>query len=88
LTTENKLRQAGLPLWGANRPSILAWWLNSGVEGANLVGDGQEASTPLRLAAQHRGLPLRLPLADLQEQLVATPENLGADQPQALQPVS
>ncbi len=88
LTTENKLRQAGLPLWGANRPSILAWWLNSGVEGANLVGDGQEASTPLRQAAQHRGLPLRLPLADLQEQLVATPENLGANQPDALQPAS
>src|SRR5690606_4641788 len=84
LTTENKLRQAGLPLWGANRPAILAWWLNSGAEGASLVGDGQEAAAPLQRAAQHRGLPLRLPLADLQEQLVATPENLAAGQPDAL----
>ncbi|WP_043311461.1 DUF2066 domain-containing protein [Pseudomonas sp. ML96] len=88
LTTENKLRQAGLPMWGANRPSILAWWLNSGTEGASLVGDAQEASKPLQQAAQHRGLPVRLPLADLQEQLVATPENLGASQPDALQPAS
>ena len=71
LTTENKLRQAGLPLWGANRPAILAWWLNSGAEGASLVGDGQDAAAPL-------------PLADLQEQLVATPESLGATQPDAL----
>ncbi|WP_394561026.1 DUF2066 domain-containing protein [Aquipseudomonas alcaligenes] len=88
LTTENKLRQAGLPMWGANRPSILAWWLNSGAEGASLVGDAQEAAKPLQQAAQHRGLPVRLPLADLQEQLVATPENLGASQPDALQPAS
>ncbi|VXB81568.1 conserved exported hypothetical protein [Pseudomonas sp. 8AS] len=88
LTTENKLRQAGLALWGANRPAILAWWLNAGVEGSSLLGDGQEAATPLRQAAQNRGLPLRLPLADLQEQLLATPETLGADQPTALQPAS
>ncbi|MWV17865.1 DUF2066 domain-containing protein [Pseudomonas sp. L-22-4S-12] len=88
LTTENKLRQAGLALWGANRPAILAWWLNAGVEGFSLLGDGQEAAAPLRQAAQNRGLPLRLPLADLQEQLLATPETLGADQPDALQPAS
>lgn len=88
LTTDTKLRQAGLALWGANRPSILAWWLNAGVEGANLVGDGQEAAAPLQQAAQNRGLPLRLPLADLQEQLVATAENLSASQPDALQPAS
>ncbi|AMR67864.1 DUF2066 domain-containing protein [Aquipseudomonas alcaligenes] len=84
LTTENKLRQAGLPLWGANRPAILTWWLNSSAEGASLVGDGQEAAAPLQQAAQHRGLPVRLPLADLQEQLAATPESLGATQPDAL----
>ncbi|MBC9251748.1 hypothetical protein A9179_15865 [Pseudomonas alcaligenes] len=88
LTTENKLREAGVPLWGANRPAILAWWLNTTGEGASLLGDGQEAAAPLRQAAQHRGLPLRLPLADLSEQLVATPENLGANQADALQPVS
>ncbi len=88
LTSENKLRQAGVPLWGANRPAILTWWLNISNEGASLVGDGQEAAAPLRQAAQHRGLPLRLPLADLSEQLVATPENLGGNSADALQPIS
>ncbi|KOY01578.1 DUF2066 domain-containing protein [Pseudomonas nunensis] len=79
-TTEQALRRAGLSLWGANRPSILGWWLNDSAEGSSLVGDGQATAAPLRRAAQHRGLPLRLPLADLSEQLVATAPNLeGTD---------
>ncbi|MCK8668879.1 DUF2066 domain-containing protein [Pseudomonas azerbaijanoccidens] len=79
-TTEQVLRRAGLAMWGANRPSILGWWLNDSTEGSSLVGDGQASAAPLRRAAQHRGLPLRLPLADLNEQIVATAPNLeGAD---------
>ncbi len=79
-TTEQALRRAGLAMWGANRPSILGWWLNDSTEGSSLVGDGQASAVPLRRAAQHRGLPLRLPLADLNEQIVATAPNLeGAD---------
>lgn len=79
-TTEQALRRAGLSLWGANRPSILGWWLNDSAEGSSLVGDGQASAAPLRRAAQHRGLPLRLPLADLSEQLVATAPTLeGSD---------
>ncbi|WP_457266103.1 DUF2066 domain-containing protein [Pseudomonas sp. P5_C3] len=79
-TTEQALRRAGLAMWGANRPSILGWWLNDSTEGTSLVGDGQASAVPLRRAAQHRGLPLRLPLADLNEQIVATAPNLeGAD---------
>lgn len=85
VTTERALRQAGIPLWSANRPAILAWWLNRSGEGSNnLVGDGQEAATPLRQAAQNRGLPLRLPIADLDEQLLATPEQLTSANPGAL----
>lgn len=54
--------------------------MNDSTEGSSLVGDGQASAAPLRRAAQHRGLPLRLPLADLNEQIVATAPNLeGAD---------
>ena len=88
LSTERSLRQAGLPLWGANRPALMTWWLNTGSGGSSLVGDGQDSAAPLRRAAQHRGLPLRLPLADLGEQLLATPEALGANQPEALRSAS
>ncbi|MHC8306570.1 DUF2066 domain-containing protein [Pseudomonas sp. PB3P13] len=79
-STRAALRRAGLSLWGANRPSILSWWLNDSTEGSSLVGDGQASAASLLRAAQHRGLPLRLPMADLNEQLVATAPNLeGAD---------
>ncbi|MBS7663347.1 DUF2066 domain-containing protein [Pseudomonas lalucatii] len=88
LSTDRHLRQAGLALWGANRPAIVAWWLNEGIGGASLVGDGQDSAAALRRAAQHRGLPLRLPLADLGEQLLATPDSLGAKDPEALRAAS
>ncbi|MHC6224456.1 DUF2066 domain-containing protein [Pseudomonas sp. X10] len=87
-STERALRQAGLALWGSNRPSVLGWWLNDSVEGNSLVGDGQSSAEPLRRAAQHRGLPLRLPLADLQEQLVADAEQLQNKEPAALREAS
>ncbi|MFY0731344.1 DUF2066 domain-containing protein [Pseudomonas sp. NFX15] len=87
-TTEQALRRAGLAMWGANRPSILSWWLNDSTEGSSLVGDGQASAAPLRRAAQHRGLPLRLPLADLNEQIVATAPNLEAPDPAPLHAAS
>lgn len=87
-STERALRQAGLALWGNNRPSILGWWLNDTAEGSNLVGDGQSTATPLRRAAQHRGLPLRLPLGDLQEQLVANAKQLEGSDPAPLREAS
>ncbi|NIF16634.1 DUF2066 domain-containing protein [Pantoea sp. Cy-639] len=87
-STERALRQAGLALWGSNRPSILGWWLNDSVDGSSLIGDGQTSAEPLRRAAQHRGLPLRLPLADLQEQLVATASTLEGTDPAPLREAS
>lgn len=87
-STERTLRQAGLALWGNNRPSILGWWLNDSSEGSSLVGDGQGSAEPLRRAARHRGLPLRLPLADLDEQLVATAKNLEGSDPAPLRDAS
>lgn len=87
-STERTLRQAGLALWGSNRPAILGWWLNDSVGGSSLVGDGQSSAEPLRRAAQHRGLPLRLPLGDLNEQLVATAKNLEGSDPAPLREAS
>lgn len=87
-STERALRKAGLALWGSNRPSILGWWLNDSVEGSSLVGDGQTSAQSLRRAAQHRGLPLRLPLADLQEQLVANAKQLEGNDPAPLREAS
>ena len=87
-TTERSLRGAGLALWGANRPSILSWWLVDSGDGARLVGDGQDQSAALRKAAQHRGLPLRLPLADLGEQMLGVAEAAQGEEVQALRDAS
>jgi hypothetical protein len=87
-STERALRKAGLALWGSNRPSILGWWLNESADGSSLVGDGQASAQPLRRAAQHRGLPLRLPLADLQEQLVANAKQIEGSNPAPLREAS
>lgn len=87
-STERSLRQVGLALWGANRPSILLWWLSDASDGSRLLGDGQAAAAMFNQAAQHRGLPLRLPLADLSEQLLAVPENLASNDPAALREAS
>jgi hypothetical protein len=87
-STDKALRQAGLAMWGNNRPAILGWWVNDSSEGSGLVGDGQASAEPLRRAARHRGLPLRLPLADLSEQLVGTAKNLEGSDPAPLRAAS
>lgn len=87
-SVNNALRQAGLPVWGANRPSLLTWWLNESAAGSSLVGDSQEGAAPLNRAAQRRGLPLLLPMADLSEQGVGTAQNITAAQPDALRAAS
>lgn len=87
-TTERALRNAGLSLWGSDRPSVLTWWLTESSDGSQLIGDAQDGASDLQAAAQHRGLPLRLPLADLSEQIAATAETVAADDPRALRDVS
>ncbi|AXA66147.1 DUF2066 domain-containing protein [Pseudomonas oryzihabitans] len=86
--TERALGQAGLSVWGANRPVVMIWWLNDADSGATLVGDGQPASTGVQRGAQRAGLPIRLPLADLNEQLAGTAANIDASDPTALRQAS
>lgn len=74
---ENALRQAGLPFWPINRPSVLVWLVEDDVsEGKRLINDTSGPVVQgLLHAAQKRGLPLRFPLLDLEDQLA-----IGAEQ--------
>lgn len=63
------LRDAGIALWGSDRPQSLVWWKQDGLQGLHLLGDGQTRAQQLTQVAMHRGLPLRFPLADLSEQV-------------------
>src|SRR5690625_3872042 len=63
---ENLLRSAGLPLWPANRPSVLVWLVTDAGNGPTQIGEDELRQT-LREHAQRRGLPLILPLQDLED---------------------
>jgi hypothetical protein len=68
-TINQSLRQRGLPVWGSARPLLLVWLaVESGGE-RRLVSAAEGVGLPgLEAAARRRGLPLRLPLLDLEDQ--------------------
>ncbi len=61
------LRDSRLPVWGRNRPGVLAWVVVDDRRGRKLLtSDSPESLRRLVLEeARRRGLPLRLPLYDL-----------------------
>ena len=66
---EQALRDAEVPVWSRRRPEVLLWvGVDEGRE-RYLVGeqDGADARTALREQAQVRGLPLLLPLLDVED---------------------
>lgn len=61
------LRDSRLPVWGRNRPGVLAWVVIDDRHGRKLLSSGSPAAWRDEVAreAARRGLPLRLPLYDL-----------------------
>lgn len=86
--TQKALREAGLTLQTTERANVLAWWLIEGEGGNTLLAEDQEGAAVLRDAARNRGVPLSLPLGDLNEQLLANPQTLRGSDDQALQEAS
>lgn len=86
--SQRALSAAGLKLWNPARPGVLAWWLNEQDAGSTLVAGDQEGVGALRAAAKNRGVPLSLPLGDLDEQLLANADTLRSSDPQALRSAS
>ena len=67
--------EAGLSVWGRTRPSVLVW-VASGFGGTQrMVGseDAEEIAEIIRNGAESRGIPLVLPLLDLEDQALAGP---------------
>lgn len=83
-SVQSALRAANLPLWGANRPLVLAWWLVDDAQGARLASDGQQLATDVQNAGQYYGVPTRLPIGDLDEQLLASADVLNQDDAQQI----
>lgn len=70
VSLSRELRQAGLPYWGAVRPDILAWLAVDDRGRRYLLSESNQepAAQALAQAAQRRGMPLTLPLLDLEDQ--------------------
>lgn len=63
------LRNAGLPVWGSNRPGVLVWIAVSDEEGRRILAetDAGPVVDALNRRARARGLPLLYPILDLED---------------------
>ncbi len=84
------VRDANLPIWRANRPSVLAWVaVEDGSERRVLAADSEDPLVAaLTARALERGLPLQLPLFDLTDQLAVEPAAVWGRLSQTLLPAS
>lgn len=64
------LRRHGMPIWGEARPTTVMWLAIEDSGGQRLIGADDKAAIAdvIRDRAKRRGLPLVLPLLDLQDQ--------------------
>jgi len=72
----NLIRQANLPVWRANRPTVLVWAVvDDGIGGRQILSSaaGHPVSDALKQRASERGLPMILPLMDLEDQMLVEP---------------
>ena len=66
------LRRAGLPVWSADRPSVLVWVVLDSDDARRIVagrsvGLAQEVTVSMRREARRRGVVLTFPLVDLED---------------------
>jgi uncharacterized protein len=65
-----QLEQSGVPIWTTTRPDTLFWLVVQRSAGGEILADGSDdpAAQALYQAAIERGLPVRLPLMDAEDQ--------------------
>lgn len=75
------VREAGLPVWGRTRPPVLAWVAVENDGSLQMVGSGgtEGVVQNLRHGAATRGVPLVLPLLDLEDRTLAGSPELWVD---------
>lgn len=85
---DRALREAGSPIWSSNRPTVLVWVVVDGRRGTRRFAssaDHPELIDAINKHATRRGLAIKLPLLDLEDNLSVTPEQfwrLGSRQTQ------
>lgn len=82
---QSLLRELSLPFWGSERPSILVWLFDADPVDPNALTDPADPRWFwLSEQAKRRGLPLVLPLFDLEDRRNMQPARLWAAGEQAL----
>jgi hypothetical protein len=83
-STNRLLREAGLPVWGQTRPSVLVWLAVERSGQRDLIGAADPSPLPavVEARARARGVPLLLPTLDAQERVGAG--EVWADAPERL----
>lgn len=87
---DNALQQAGISTWGRERPGTLVWLAVEDKQGLRLAGLEQASGylEPLSREAKRRGLPLQLPLMDLEDTSSLRPEDVREGRTSAIQEAS
>lgn len=70
LAINNLLKEHGEPVWGSNRPTVLMWIATEDHGQRTVVGAASDMpmTVALKRAAKMRGVPLYLPVMDLQDE--------------------
>jgi len=73
------LQRAGIATWGKERPATLIWLAVSTAEGRQIIGMEQASQylEPVNRRARERGLPLLLPLMDLEDTTKLDPADIA-----------
>ncbi len=85
------VREARLPIWRSNRPTVMGWVVMEDERGErSILGAGADhpLMEGLEERARERGVPLRLPIMDLADQLAVEPAAVWGRLSQVLQPAS
>ncbi|WP_165831910.1 DUF2066 domain-containing protein [Aliidiomarina sp. B3213] len=72
------LRQAGAPVWRARRPELMLWIVETQPAGLQLLARDESHWLLDSLLEQsaHRGLPVNMPLLDLNDRMAITPNDV------------
>lgn len=84
------IKQADLPIWRSSRAQVVAWVVVSDGTTRSLLGAADQSAVveAIKRRAKARGIPLSLPLLDLEDQLLVTPAVVWGRLSQVLEPAS